>query len=274
MGILNVTPDSFSDGGKYLDPSKALERALRMQEEGADIIDVGGESTRPKNTSYGEGADPVSLEEELRRVIPVIARVAANVSVPISVDTMKSAVAERALQEGASIVNDVSGFSFDNGMISVMASHRATAIAMHMQGTPKTMQVQPRYDDVTREVRDFLEEKVHQAREAGIYQVIVDPGIGFGKRLEDNLALLREVCEFRSLGCPVLVGVSRKGFIGALAHVSVEERVEGSIGAAVVAAANGADIVRVHDVRETKRALLVADAIVRPASMQQSVTTV
>ncbi len=273
MGILNVTPDSFSDGGRYLDASRAIDRALQMQEEGADIIDIGGESTRPKSSAYGEGADRVSVEEELRRVLPVVSKVASKLSIPISVDTTKSVVAEKALAEGASMINDVSAFSFDPRMVSVIAFQQATAIAMHMLGTPKTMQINPGYDNVTREVKNFLAERTGLARNAGIRQVIIDPGIGFGKRLEDNVALIRHIGEFRSLGCPVMVGVSRKGFIGALTDTPIEARVEGSIAAAIVAATNGADIVRVHDVRETKRALLISDAIIRSRPVQDPVTS-
>ncbi len=261
MGVLNVTPDSFSDGGLYLDPEQALDHALKMAEEGADFIDVGGESTRPRGTSYGAGAEPVDATEELRRVLPVISRLAARSDVPISIDTYKPAVAREACAAGASIVNDVSGFHADPAMARTVASAGATAILMHMLGTPRTMQADPAYTDLFGEISAYLAEAIALGKEAGIRQMIVDPGIGFGKTVEHNLRLLKGISEFRKLGYPLLVGPSRKSFIGAVLDLPVEDRLEGTIAAAVVAATAGVHIVRVHDVREVARALRVSDAI-------------
>jgi len=261
MGILNVTPDSFSDGGQFLSGEAAVEHALKMVEEGADIIDVGGESTRPKSTSYGAGAKPVSLAEELHRVIPVVAQIVKHTDVPVSIDTYKSEVAHEALEAGASIVNDISGFTFDPMMSSVVAEADATAVVMHIQGTPQTMQENPRYENLIDEVTTFLLDGVEQGRRAGIEQMLIDPGIGFGKRLEHNLQLIGQLKKFKALGYPVLVGPSRKAFIGAILDVPVSERLEGSLAAAVACILNGAHVLRVHDVKETKRIALVADAI-------------
>jgi dihydropteroate synthase len=257
MGIVNVTPDSFYDGGKRFDSAKAVADALEMVDSGAEILDVGGESTRP-------GAQPVPLEEELRRVLPVIRELRKNSNVPISIDTYKEAVARAALDAGADIVNDISALRFDPEMAALVASEKAPLILMHMQGVPRTMQVEPHYQDVVREVQEFLEERIRSAKEAGIAkrQIIVDPGIGFGKTVAHNLALLRDLGSFISLGQPLLVGISRKAFIGKILKAAgPEERLEGSLAAAVAAALSGANIVRVHDVSETHRALRVADAI-------------
>jgi dihydropteroate synthase len=257
MGIVNVTPDSFYDGGKRFDSAKAVADALEMVDSGAEILDVGGESTRP-------GAEPVPLEEELRRVLPVIRELRKNSNVPISIDTYKEAVARAALDAGADIVNDISALRFDPRMAALVASENIPLILMHMQGVPRTMQVEPHYQDVVREVRDFLAERVHSAKEAGIAarQIIIDPGIGFGKTLAHNLALLKDLGSFNSHGQPVLVGISRKAFIGKILDLAgPEERLEGSLAAAVAAALNGANIIRAHDVSETHRALRVADAI-------------
>lgn len=254
MGILNVTPDSFSDGGKHFSPDQAFAHASRMVEEGADFVDVGGESTRP-------GSEPVSIEEELRRVIPVIERLAKELSIPISVDTYKSRVAEAAMNAGATIINDISGMTFDDEMLNVAARYRATVVIMHMQGTPKTMQQNPTYKHVTRDVGQFLEKQVQKARSAGIRQIMVDPGIGFGKNLQHNLQLIRELGSFRSLGCPILVGPSRKSFIGAILDLPVDQRLEGTAAAVTACILNGAHVVRVHDVKEMKRVARVADAL-------------
>lgn len=254
MGILNVTPDSFSDGGKHFSPDQAVAHASRMVEEGADFVDVGGESTRP-------GSEPVSIEEELRRVIPVIERLAKELSIPISVDTYKSRVAEAAMNAGATIINDISGMTFDDEMLNVAARYRATVVIMHMQGTPKTMQQNPTYEHVTRDVGLFLEKQVQKARSAGIRQIMVDPGIGFGKNLQHNLQLIRELGSFRSLGCPILVGPSRKSFIGAILDLPVDQRLEGTAAAVTACILNGAHVVRVHDVKEMKRVARVADAL-------------
>jgi dihydropteroate synthase len=254
VGILNVTPDSFSDGGRHFGFDRAIEHAHRMAEEGADIIDIGGESTRP-------GSESVSEEEELRRVVPVIKRLAKELEIPLSIDTYKSRVAEQALAAGASIVNDISGFTADSSMLTVVAQGRATAIVMHMKGTPKTMQQNPSYDNVTLEVAQFLERQVAKARSAGIDQVIVDPGIGFGKNLEQNLQLIRELKILRTIGCPVLVGPSRKSFIGTILDLPVEQRLEGTAAVVTACILNGAELVRVHDVKEMKRVASVADAL-------------
>ena len=263
MGVLNVTPDSFFDGGKYVAVDKAVERALEMVAEGADIIDVGGESTRPKSHAYGEGAEPVTMEEELRRVTLVIERLADKTDIPISIDTYKAAVAEKALECGAVIVNDISGFTFDPAMASVVAEAGASAVLMHIKGTPKTMQLDPTYEDLFGEVSEFLQNGLERGRRMGINQMMVDPGIGFGKRHDHNLRLIKELSTFKSLGYPILIGPSRKSFIGNILNLPVEERIEGSIAASVACILYGANILRVHDVKEAKRAALVADAIKR-----------
>lgn len=257
MGILNVTPDSFSDGGLFLDPDAAVARARRMVEEGADIVDVGGESTRP-------GSDPVPPEEERKRVLPVIEALAPELDVPISVDTRRAEVAAAAVEAGASIVNDVTAGA-DPGMFSVVREAGAGMVLMHMKGEPKTMQRDPRYDDVVAEVRGFLEGRLEAALLAGIEadRLCIDPGIGFGKTLEHNLLLLRHVDALFDLGRPVLVGPSRKSFIGALLDLPPDQRVEGTLGAISWLAARGVHVVRVHDVREAVRALRVVDAIAR-----------
>jgi len=257
MGILNVTPDSFSDGGRYTSVEAAVAHARRMAEEGADIIDIGGESTRP-------GAEPVPLEEELRRVIPVVEAVRAELPrICISVDTYKAKVAEEALRVGADMINDVSALRFDTRMAEVAAEAGAPVVLMHMRGTPKTMQQDPRYDDVVREIIEFLDERISWAVSQGIdrEKIIVDPGIGFGKRPEHNTEILRRLGELKALGRPVLLGTSRKSFLGALTKRPVEKRLEETVASVVIGALHGADIVRVHDVGAVKHALTVADAI-------------
>lgn len=261
MGILNVTPDSFSDGGRYFSLDSAVEHAMKMVEDGADIIDVGGESTRP-------GSEPVPVEEELRRVVPVIKEIVKRVDVPVSIDTYKSEVARQALDNGASIVNDISGLRFDEKMADVVASYKASVVIMHIKGTPKTMQQNPMYDDVVSEIYNYLSESVEIARKAGIGQIIIDPGIGFGKRLIDNLEIIRRLREFKSLGYPILIGVSRKSFIGNILNLPVEERLEGTAGAVAVSVWNGANIVRVHDVKEIVRVVKIVDAIKQIAIKQ------
>ena len=259
MGILNVTPDSFADGGRYASAADAVATGLRMVEDGAAILDVGGESTRP-------GADPVAEREELRRVLPVIeGLVAAGVAVPISIDTRKPGVARAACAAGASIVNDVGG-ARDPGMFDAVAATGAGLILMHMRGEPGTMQEAPTYADVVGEVRTYLAERVEAALFAGVDadRIAVDPGIGFGKTLEHNLALLRDVRAFAGLGRPIVVGPSRKRFLGALLDdAPVEDRLEGTAGAVAWLAAVGADVVRVHDVRAMVRVVRVVDAIAR-----------
>ncbi len=254
MGILNVTPDSFSDGGKHLGLEQAIAHAHRMAEDGADFIDVGGESTRP-------GSDVVPLEEELKRVIPVVERLARELSVPLSVDTYKSQVALEALNAGATVINDISGFTFDSEMPGIAASRHASVILMHIKGTPKTMQQDPTYENVTQEVFNFLEGQVNKARSVGIEQLMIDPGIGFGKNLQHNLQVIRELAIFKTIGCPVLVGPSRKSFIGTILGLPVDQRLEGTAAAVTACILNGAQIVRVHDVKEMKRVALVADAL-------------
>lgn len=261
MGIVNVTPDSFSDGGAFFDPAAAIEHGLRLAAAGADILDVGGESTRP-------GADPVSEPEELRRVVPVVRGLAARAGVPVSVDTTKAAVAEAALAAGASIVNDISALRLDPRLGEVVARAGAALVIMHMQGEPRTMQLAPRYEDLLGEVIAALAAGAGRAAAAGIdpEKVIVDPGIGFGKTLEHNLELLERLDALAVLGRPILVGPSRKAFIGKLLDAPAAGRVEGTIAACCLAAARGAHAVRVHDVAEVRRALLVADAILRGAA--------
>lgn len=261
MGIVNVTPDSFSDGGLYAETGEAVAHALRLVDEGADILDIGGESTRPRGQAYGEGAQPVSTLEEIRRVVPVIEALAQQTDVPLSVDTTKSEVAEAALQAGATIVNDISGFQSDPALPAVIARANAAAVVMHMRGTPRTMQQDTHYDDLFGEILGALRQSVATGREAGIDRIMVDPGIGFGKDARGNLRLLAGIDRFHELGCPVIVGPSRKAFIGTILGTSVGDRVEGTIAACVLAAARGARFFRVHDVRAVRRALSVADAI-------------
>jgi dihydropteroate synthase len=259
VGILNVTPDSFSDGGNYVDPEAAAEHAAAMFDEGAAIIDVGGESTRP-------GSDPVSPEEEARRVVPVIERiVAARPGAIISVDTYRSATATAALEAGAGIVNDVTALRGDPRMAAVVAEAGCPVILMHMQGEPKTMQSEPRYTDVVREVNDFLRSRVEHAVAAGVGKenVIVDPGIGFGKTVDHNLTLLRDLKSVVDLGFPVLVGASRKRFIGSITGLEeASARVFGTVASTVLAYERGATLFRVHDVGPNSEALAVAEAVV------------
>ena len=256
MGIINVTPDSFYDGGRRLDPDRAVADGMSMVEAGADILDIGGESTRP-------GAGVISMEEELQRVLPVIRGLRRNVKIPISIDTYKAQVARAALIEGADIINDISALRFDPQMAVLVAAEKVPIVLMHMQGTPQTMQAEPRYKDVLLEVRDFLMAQVRFAIEAGVDRenIVIDPGIGFGKTLEHNLTLLRGLPTLASMGQPLLVGASRKTFIGKILGVEPDERLEGSLAAAIAAVFGGAHIVRVHDVNETRKAIRVADAI-------------
>jgi dihydropteroate synthase len=260
MGVLNTTPDSFYDGGRYAAFERALARAEQMLAEGADILDIGGESTRP-------GAEPVSEDEELRRTVPVIEAIAARYpQAIISIDTTKSRVAELALQAGACIVNDISGMTFDPRMAEVAARAGALVVLMHIQGTPRTMQLNPRYADVVAEVRDTLAAHARRAQQAGIPRenIWIDPGIGFGKTVEHNLQLLHHLPTLKSLGYPVLIGTSRKSFIGhLLGGLPPEERLEGTLATLALAVAWGADIVRVHDVQAAVRAVRIADALVR-----------
>lgn len=266
MGILNVTPDSFSDGGKYLDPDRAVERALEMEREGADIIDIGGESTRP-------GSDMISVDEELRRVRPVLEEVCDKVSIPVSIDTYKSKVAKVAIDLGVDMINDISALRFDPDMADLVREHDLPIVLMHMKGTPKDMQINPFYDDVVHEIISFLQERKSFAISKGIDEekIIVDPGIGFGKRtgrgIEDNCEIIRRLRELKVLGNPILIGPSRKTFIGNVCgdgkQLPVDERLEGTLAAVAISVVNGADIVRVHDVKEVKRGLRLIDLVVR-----------
>jgi dihydropteroate synthase len=258
MGILNVTPDSFSDGGRFDTPDKALEQALRMIDEGADIIDIGGESTRP-------GSEPVSADEEQKRVLPMIERLRRKSDICVSVDTYRHATAKAALDAGADIVNDISALRFDDQMARLIADRKVPVILMHMKGTPRDMQKNPTYDDCVREISDFFRERIDFAVAAGIdkSKLILDPGIGFGKRLVDNLEILAHLSAFKQFNLPVMLGASRKSFIGKLGPSKrpAENRLGGSIAAAVVAVRNGADIIRVHDVDPTVEALRVLQGI-------------
>jgi dihydropteroate synthase len=256
MGIVNVTPDSFSDGGRFLDPELAVQHALELAADGAEIIDIGGESTRP-------GAAPVEEKEELRRVLPVIERLAPQLRVPISVDTRKPAVARAALGAGAAIVNDVGANRTDREMWRVTAEARAAYVCMHMRGDPQTMQANPIYKDVVQEVGEFLSHRCGQLNDCGIKpeQIILDPGIGFGKTLEHNLELLAALRELARLERPLLLGVSRKSFLGRIGGADLTERLPGALACAVLAAEAGVNLVRTHDVRATVQALRVTEAI-------------
>ncbi len=259
MGILNVTPDSFSDAGLHFDRASAVEHALRMVEEGADIIDIGGESTRP-------GSAPLPLEEELRRILPVVEALAKQVTVPLSVDTYRAGTAGRAIEAGASMVNDISGARFDPEMPKVVAKYRVPIVLMHIKGTPKNMQVNPTYTALIPEIIGYLKDSIKIVLDAGLSEemIIVDPGIGFGKTFEHNLTILNNLHEFATLGRPLLVGPSRKAFLGMLLDgAPPHERVEGTAAAVAISIIKGANIVRVHDVREMARVARVADAIRR-----------
>ncbi len=256
MGILNVTPDSFSDGGRFLEPEAAVEHALEMAAQGAEIIDVGGESTRP-------GAEPVGEAEELRRVMPVLERLAGRVSVPISIDTMKVGVAKAALGSGASVINDVGAGRTDPAMWRLAAETGAGYVCMHMRGTPQTMQGEAVYDDVVREVGDFLDERGRGLSDCGVRreQIIIDPGIGFGKTVAHNVLLLGALKSFQRLARPLLLGVSRKSFLGQLPGAGLVGRVPGGLACACLAVEAGANIIRTHDVAETLQAVRMTEAI-------------
>jgi dihydropteroate synthase len=256
MGVLNVTPDSFSDGGAFFNKEKAISRGLGMVEEGVDIIDIGGESTRP-------GSKPVELEEELHRVIPVIESLEKEVDVPISIDTYKSAVAQRAVEAGAQIINDISGLHFDSNLAQVAAREDTPLVLMHIRGTPETMQKDVHYSSLFAEIIRYLKDSIRIAESAGIDpgQMIIDPGIGFGKTIEDNLLILKHLYEFRILGKPILLGTSRKNFIGKILNTEVGERLEGTLSSIAIGVLNGAHIIRSHDVLEAKKVIAVADAV-------------
>jgi len=257
MGILNVTPDSFFDGGSYYPRERAIDHALEMAEGGADIIDVGGESTRP-------GSEPTSLGEELDRVLPVIEGIRKRSSIPLSIDTYKAAVARAAIASGADMVNDISSLSFDEGMAGVVAASGVPVVIQHIKGTPRDMQKNPSYQDVTGEIKEFFIERIAYARSCGIDEddIIIDPGIGFGKRVSDNLTIIRELGRLKELGRPLLIGTSMKSFIGRIMGTDVPaERAEGTLASVAISLWNGADMVRVHDVARTKKVVKFMKAL-------------
>ena len=266
MGTLNVTPDSFSDGGKFFSIDSAVNHAIVMEKEGADIIDIGGESTRP-------GAKSVSLDEEINRVIPVLEELVKKIKVPISIDTYKSKIAKKALEIGANMINDITALQGDKLLASIVADYEVPICLMHMKGSPRNMQINPVYDDIVKEIISFLKKRAYYAISCNIKKenIIIDPGLGFGKRtgkgIEDNCEILKRLAELKKLGYPILVGASRKTFIGNICGVEkplpVNERLEGSLAAACIAVANGADIIRVHDVKETRRCIDLVDCIIR-----------
>lgn len=261
MGILNVTPDSFSDGGRYLDAGEAIRRGVKIEEEGADILDIGGESTRP-------GSDPVPEGEELRRILPVIRELKKRISIPLSVDTSKASVARAAVEEGAEIVNDISALAFDPAMAGAAARAGVPVILMHIRGVPKTMQQGDlAYGSLMMDILVFLESRIAAAREAGVAEenILIDPGLGFGKTAEDNLSILLHLKELKTLGRPVLVGPSRKAFIGRVTGKDAPNRLAGTAAAVAAAVLNGAHVVRVHDVEFMKDVVLTADAVRRKA---------
>lgn len=256
MGILNITPDSFSDGGKYFEKEKAIERGIEMEEEGAHVIDVGGESSRP-------GSESISEEEERKRVIPVIKELRKKVKCLISIDTCKSKIAEEAIENGADILNDISGLRFDPRMVELVKRKGVPVVIMHMKGTPKTMQIAPFYKNVIQEIKDFFRERLDYIVKNDINPetVILDPGIGFGKRQEDNEKIIANLDKFQELNRPILLGVSRKSFIGNILNLPPEQRLEGSISSGIIGVLRGAHILRVHDVKEFLKAVRVADKI-------------
>jgi dihydropteroate synthase len=259
MGILNVTPDSFSDGGHFFNKDRAVEQAFRMIEDGADIIDVGGESTRP-------GAAEVSVKEEIKRVVPIIKAITKQASVPVSIDTFKSSVAEAAVSAGASMINDISGLRFDPKMPDLAAKIKVPVVIMHIQGTPKNMQRNPSYKALIPEIMDYLREGISIARRSGISdeKIIIDPGIGFGKTVAHNLEIINRLNEFAGLEKPILLGHSRKSFIGnILDNAPAADRLEGTAAAAAIGIFNGANIIRVHDIKEMARVARIADEIKR-----------
>ena len=256
MGILNVTPDSFSDGRRFLSPKKAITRALEMERQGADIIDIGGESTRP-------GSKGVSVKEEIKRTVPVVKKLVKRLKIPVSIDTTKYEVAETALEAGASIVNDVSGLRSDEKIAALCGQYSAGLVLMHMKGTPRSMQKRPAYKNLLRDIRDYLKSAARIAEKNGVSKenIVIDPGIGFGKTLKHNLKLLDEVKFFKRLGLPVLIGLSRKSFMGKLLGLKTRDRLIPTVAANAIAVYNGADIIRVHDIKEAVIAARIAEAI-------------
>lgn len=256
MGILNITPDSFSDGGKYINIDNALAYALKMINDGADIIDVGGESTRP-------GSDPVSVDEEIKRTIPLIKRLSElRKNIIISIDTTKSEVAEQALQNGADIINDISGLTFDDKIIGVAKKYNAAVIIMHIKGNPKTMQVNPHYNDLLKEVYNFLKIQSNKALNNGVEKIILDPGIGFGKSVDDNFSLIKNLGKFESLGYPLLIGLSRKSFIGKTLDLNVEERDVATVILETISVLRSAKIIRTHNVKYCRQMVKLVNKII------------
>ena len=256
MGILNITPDSFSDGGLYFDREKAIAQGVSMAEDGADILDIGGESTRP-------GSKPLAFEEELRRVIPVIESLVKKVDIPVSIDTYKSSVAQRAIEAGAEMINDISGLNFDPGLAHVAAREDLPLVLMHTRGTPETMQKDVHYESLFSEILLYLRESIRRAESAGVNpdQIIIDPGVGFGKTLEHNLLIIKNLSEFSIFGKPILLGTSRKNFIGRILNADTAHRLEGTLSSLAIAVFNGAHIIRCHDVLQARKTIAVADAI-------------
>ncbi len=257
MGIVNTTPDSFSDGGKYISANKAIDFAYDLLDKGANIIDIGGESSRP-------GAEPISSEEEIKRISPLLIELGKNTDTTISIDTYKSSTANYALDNGAHLINDISGMTHDKKMVNIVSMHKAPIVIMHMKGTPKTMQQNPTYDNIINEICDFLVKQANIAINAGVSneKIIIDPGIGFGKTLNDNYKIIAKLKQISKLGFPVLVGPSRKSFIGETLDEPIDGRLEGSIISAALCYKNGAKILRVHDVEETKKSLLIVKKII------------
>lgn len=253
MGILNITPDSFFDGGRFIDINKAVKKAKQMVLDGADIIDIGGESSRP-------GSESISVKVELERIKPIVDKLVKLIKIPISIDTYKPKVADICLNLGANYVNDITGV--DDEMRKVVAKHNAGAIIMHMQGKPKNMQKNIKYKNLISDIKDFLQNRVKKARLAGIKNIIIDPGLGFGKSFDHNLKILNRLHEFKSLNCPILIGASRKSFIGKITGQDEQNRLQGTVVANTIAIMNGASIIRVHDVKEHVQAVKVVDAIV------------
>jgi len=262
MGILNVTPDSFSDGGEYVNPEAAIKRGIEIEQEGADILDIGAESTRP-------GAASISANEELNRLLPVIDGLINKIKIPISVDTYKATVADEVLTRGIHLINDISGLRFDPQLKEVIAKHKACVVIMHIKGTPKNMQQNPHYVDVMREILEYLQDSINMAISAGIKrdQIIIDPGIGFGKRLADNFEILKRLNELNQLQLPILIGPSRKSFIGKILNTEPDQRFEGTAAAVALGIHNGAHIVRVHDIKKNARVCRIADLIVGKTSV-------
>ncbi|MDB9884869.1 dihydropteroate synthase [Candidatus Marinimicrobia bacterium] len=256
MGILNVTPDSFSDGGQFTSSQQAADYAIKMINEGADIIDIGGESSRP-------GAKPVPLDEELKRIKPVIKLIREQTDCLISIDTYKASVAEAAIDLGADIINDITSLSYDQSMANLVSTRKAPIILMHMQGSPQNMQLNPSYNNLINDLIIFFKTKIEIANKAGILDnmIIIDPGIGFGKSVEDNFEIIRELKQIKAMGYPILLGPSRKSFIGEALNLPVKDRLEGTMASITVGIINGANIVRVHDVIETKRTVLILEKL-------------